>query len=230
MRIDIVRNSAVRSKTFSFFATKALFSASLLLLVEKLFLRFVAIRFHQKALADRLAENKLALKALDRLSNAQPAAPRKSPYITGGKKRGHRSNGGSRSASMDVLNKELGIDSSMEQADANNQPRSLAMGRKRRRKAVAAMIVDQLGDAIGQVALKDSKFNRGGEITGLHSARRLARQLFSTLSNVIPPRNHLIVEGRLTNCFVMSKTLTACTTDFYPYFRSEAEAVSLLDL
>lgn len=57
------------------------------------------------------------------------------------------------------------------------------------------MIVDQLGDVIGQVALKDSKFNRGGELTGLHSARRLARQLFSTLSDVHPARNHLVVEG-----------------------------------
>ena len=97
---------------------------------------------------------------------------------------------------MDVLNKELGIES-VAQADGNAHPKSSSMGRKRRRKAVAAMIVDQLGDAIGQVALKDSKFNRGGEMMGLHSARRLARQLFSTLSNVTPPRDHLIVEGQL---------------------------------
>lgn len=174
---------------------KALFSASLLLLVEKLFLRFVAIRFHQKALADRLAENKLALKALDRLSNAQPTFPRKMPYTSGGKRRGHKSNGNSKSASLDMLNKEMGIETSVEPMGENPLPRQTVMGRKRQRKAVAAMIVDQLGDAIGQVALKNSKFNRGGEITGLHSARRLARQLFSTLSNVNPPRNHLIVEG-----------------------------------
>ena len=67
------------------------------------------------------------------------------------------------------------------------------MGRKRRRKAVAAMIVDQLGDAIGQVALKDSKFNKASELTGLHSARRLARQLFATLSG---NRKYLVVEGQ----------------------------------
>ena len=168
--------------------TKALFSASLLLLVEKLFLRFVAIRFHQKALADRLAENKLALKALDRLSNAQPIQTRKSPYVSADKKRGHMSNSGSRSASMDVLNKELGIESAA-QADGNAHPKSSSMGRKRRWNAVAAMIVDQLGDAIGQAVLKGSKFNRGGEMTGLRSARRLACQLFSTLNNVTPPRD-----------------------------------------
>jgi hypothetical protein len=53
--------------------------------VEKLFLRFVAINFHQRALADRLGENRLGLKALDRLSNAQPAPVKKTPYA----KRGH---------------------------------------------------------------------------------------------------------------------------------------------
>ncbi|KIY60581.1 hypothetical protein CYLTODRAFT_462037, partial [Cylindrobasidium torrendii FP15055 ss-10] len=46
----------------------AFFGCSVLLLAEKLALHPVAIRFHQKALADRLAENQLALRALDRLS------------------------------------------------------------------------------------------------------------------------------------------------------------------
>ena len=153
-------------------------------------LRFIAIRFHQKALADRLAENRLALKALDRLSNAQPTNPRRSAYIGGivGKKRGHKS----QNLSEDMINKEAKLD------DVNNEllkRKNPTSDRKKRKKAVASMIVDQLGDAIGQVALKDSKFNRGGELTGLHSARRLARQLFSTLSDVHPPRNHLVVEG-----------------------------------
>jgi hypothetical protein len=55
----------------------------------------------------------------------------------------------------------------------------------------------QVGGAIGQVALKNSKFNRGGELGGLHSARRLARKLFSALSDVSPMRSHLLVEGNL---------------------------------
>jgi len=63
-----------------------------------------------------------------------------------------------------------------------------------------------LKDAIGQVALKDSKFNRQGEIGSLYSARRLARHLFASLSSVYPPRSHLLPE------------------DFRPYFRSEADA------
>ncbi|KAL5536761.1 hypothetical protein ACEPAF_584 [Sanghuangporus sanghuang] len=191
---------------------QALFASSIILLAEKTFLRFVAIRFHQKALADRLAENKLALKALDRLSNAQPVATKRSPYILN-RRKGHKgSAAGSQSPSMDVINKELGIDggapSEGAATDSAGRVKRTQMGRKRRRKAVGAMIVDQLGDAIGQVALKDSKFNRASELTGLHSAKKLAKQLFSTLSNVHPPRKYLIVE------------------DFEPYFHSKAEAAA----
>ncbi|KAL5492554.1 hypothetical protein ACEPAI_4001 [Sanghuangporus weigelae] len=191
---------------------QALFASSIILLAEKTFLRFVAIRFHQKALADRLAENKLALKALDRLSNAQPIATKRSPYILN-RRKGHKgSTPDSQSPSMDVINKELGIDGGAPfegaATDSAGRVKRTRMGRKRRRKAVGAMIVDQLGDAIGQVALKDSKFNRASELTGLHSAKKLARQLFSTLSNVHPPRKYLIVE------------------DFEPYFHSKAEAAA----
>lgn len=70
----------------------------------------------------------------------------------------------------------------------------------------------QLGDAIGQVALKNSRFNKEVDLSGLSSARRLARKLFAALSDVYPPRSHLVVE------------------DFYPYFRSTAEAVSILGI
>ena len=40
-------------------------------------MQFVAINFHQKALADRLEENRLGLKALDCLSNAHPVVSKK---------------------------------------------------------------------------------------------------------------------------------------------------------
>jgi len=71
---------------------------------------------------------------------------------------------------------------------------------------MASIIVDQVGGAIGQVALKNSKFHRDGEMGGLHSARRLARKLFRSLSDVSPGRSHLVVE------------------DFYPYFNTTSEA------
>jgi hypothetical protein len=61
---------------------------------------------------------------------------------------------------------------------------------------MTSVIVDQVGGAIGQFALKDSKFKqeRG---SGLFSARRLARKLFSGVNESDPPRSHLTVEGRL---------------------------------
>lgn len=71
---------------------------------------------------------------------------------------------------------------------------------------MATVLVDGLGGAIGQVALKDSKLNRAGEFGSLASAGKLARKLFSTLSDVHPPRSHLLVD------------------DFVPYFKSAADA------
>lgn len=73
---------------------------------------------------------------------------------------------------------------------------SNAERRKRRKTAVAAVIVDGLGGAIGQVALKNSKFNQGELGGSLISAGKIARKLFSALSDVHPPRAHLVVEGR----------------------------------
>ncbi|RDB20890.1 hypothetical protein Hypma_011984 [Hypsizygus marmoreus] len=191
---------------------QSLFAASIILLVEKLFLQFVAINFHQKALADRLAENRLGLKALDRLSNAQPTFVKKSPYA----KRGHKSP----SASVDLFGiPQRGHKSAQNSAEGSPAPSeghapaetpSKASRRhdrqRRRRKAMASVIVDQVGGAISSVALKNSKFHQEGEIGGLHSARRLARKLFSALSDVGPARSHLTVD------------------DFVPYFRSTAEA------
>jgi hypothetical protein len=76
---------------------KALFSAGIILFAEKLCLQWVAINFHQKALADRLVENQLGLKALDRLSNAPAMTTKKSPYT----KRGHKATGST--ATFDLL-------------------------------------------------------------------------------------------------------------------------------
>ncbi|THH32364.1 hypothetical protein EUX98_g1804 [Antrodiella citrinella] len=215
---------------------QALFSAGLLLLAEKVFLRYVAINFHRKAIAERLAENKLGLAALDRLSNAQPSASHKrNPYAAN--RRGHKSLG-----SLDILgfgNKshaKIPTTSSSGQASTSGSPiidkngnghRSTpsaesnaikklkahnAERRKRKRNAVTSVLVDGLGGAIGQVALKDSKLNRAGQFGTLASAGKLARKLFSTLSDVHPARSHLVVD------------------DFIPYFKSAADAQSAFNL
>jgi hypothetical protein len=67
-------------------SSKVLLAAAIIFFVEKLFLNVVAINFHQKALADRLEENRLGLKALDSLSKAHPVASKKAPHH----KRGHK--------------------------------------------------------------------------------------------------------------------------------------------
>jgi hypothetical protein len=165
---------------------QALFSAGMLLLAEKLFLQFVAINFHEKALSDRLAENRLGLKALDRLSNAQPSPTRRGVY-----KSGHKSTG----SSMDWTK---GTKSTTTLKNADRQ--------RKRKKAIANVIVDQVSGAIESVALRDSKFNRDGLMGGLDSARKLARKLFGALDK---GRSHLVVE------------------DFYPYFKTTADAVCI---
>lgn len=194
---------------------QALFAAGIILFVEKLCLQWVAINFHQKALADRLAENQLGLKALDRLSNAPAIIPtKKFPYS----RRGHKSTGST--ATVDLLStphhSPLGGSKSTEMPLRKGQDTPMSESKtflpksgrppKRRKKQMASVIVDQVGGALGQVAFKNSKFNKGGDFGGLHSARRLARKLFGALSNVKPPRSHLVVE------------------DFYPYFRTTTDA------
>ena len=87
----------------------------------------------------------------------------------------------------------------------------------------------KVGGAIGQFALKNSKFYKQGDFTGLDSARKLARKLFSVLSDVKLAKSHLVVEGKFYNpphCILV--LVLNDTSDFYPYFRSTSEAVSIV--
>ncbi|KAF8556998.1 hypothetical protein OG21DRAFT_428682 [Imleria badia] len=207
---------------------QALFTAAVILFVEKLFLRFVAINFHQRALADRLAENRLGLKALDRLSNAHPVSTNRK---TAHGKKGHRNPLSSIGASLELggltsawthRKDPNGVSTSSSQygspaherdeSVAHHPPEKKRHGlsrgetRRRRHRFMASIIVDNVGGAIGQVALKNSKLHKDGELGGLHSARKLAKKLFEGLKATNPERSHLVVE------------------DFYPYFRSTSEA------
>ncbi|PFH45314.1 hypothetical protein AMATHDRAFT_71842 [Amanita thiersii Skay4041] len=187
---------------------QALFATSIVFLVEKLFLHFIAMNFHQKSLAERLAENKLGLKALERLSNAQPTL-KKNMYW----KRGHKGPGSLGTSAAVSIGQDCG------QSNHGNDQKTSEMNEKGtlmtylkpkrqpgKSKPMASVIVDQVSEAIEHVALKNSRINKEGEIGGLSSARKLARKLFSVLSDVAPPRTHLLVE------------------DFYPYFRTTTEA------
>lgn len=202
---------------------QALFAAGIILFAEKLFLRFVAINFHQRALADRLAENRLGLKALDHLSNAQSAPVKKTPYGKSGhghlsslgtafdlstfQSKGHRQDDGAApgqaSAAFSSSHEKNEPDHETHKHKTHNRPEkkrhtSRAESSRRRRKFMATIIIDQLTDAIGQVALKNSKLHRGGDIHGLDSARKLAKKLFDALNVTSPGRSHLVVEGRLS--------------------------------
>ena len=187
---------------------QALFSAAVIFLVEKIFLQYVAIQFHKKALAERLAENRLALKCLDRLSNAQPVQ-RKSGVPIFGRRKGQNkdSPSSSRGASVDKLRmypREKSGTLSDEDTSSNEkhekhplkgrQKKEQKKEQKKKRKIMKKLMLDQLGDAIGQLALKDSKMNRDYDVNGLWSARRLARKLFITLSATEPQRAHLLVK------------------------------------
>jgi hypothetical protein len=191
------------------------------MLVEKTFLQFVAISFHRKALADRLAENQLGLKALDRLSNAQPAPVKRPPHSTRGHK--HRTMASVGFSARKATNEELsngrtsapGSPIPDEKSGHLTRHRSGHAERKRkRRKAMASIIVDQVGSAIGQVTLKDSKFNRQGDMGGLSSARRLARKLFASLSDVTPRRSHLVVDGEYSLSTLSDLELRIFKTSF----------------
>ena len=79
-----------------------------------------------------------------------------------------------------------------EKSSSGKSPKKDSDRKQKRRKAMASIIVDQVGGAIGQVAFKNT--SREGNLA---SARKLARKLFGALSDVYPPRSHLIVEGML---------------------------------
>jgi hypothetical protein len=184
-------------------------------LVEKVFLQYVAIQFHKKALAERLAENRLALKYLDRLSNAQPIQRKNGPGAAiFGKRKGHpkdspsSSRGGStdklrmypRGRSGTISDEDISSNEKHEKQPLKSRQKKKEQKKeqKKKRNTMKKLMLDQLGDAIGQLALKDSKLNRDYDVNGLWSARRLARKLFVTLSATEPQRAHLIVKGELT--------------------------------
>jgi len=133
--------------------TKALFCAGIILFVEKLCLQWVAINFHQKALADRLAENQLGLKALDRLSDAPAMVPTKKSTYT---KRGHKAAGST--AAFDLLSTQHQTPPGSTSTDTPpykgqntptlDQPKMSLHNSsrlpKRRKKKMASVIVDQV--------------------------------------------------------------------------------------
>ncbi|KAG8959884.1 hypothetical protein FRC05_007222 [Tulasnella sp. 425] len=170
---------------------QAIFVAAIILLAEKVFVRIIAIQFHQKALADRLHENRIALKVLDKLSTAIPQFP----IATKKKKKNRHSPGNSLDAGM-VLGFAVPISFGVVKGGANKKEYAVTkegsaegtkmeadgttkVKRTKKSKAVADVLVDQLvdlKDAIGLVALKDSKFNKEGEIDNGEISKKEMRE------------------------------------------------------
>jgi hypothetical protein len=163
---------------------QALFSASILLLAEKVFLRYVAINFHRRALADRITENQLGLRALDRLSNATPnPAIRRHPYGNAAKK-GHRSSALIGAQASSSTSSPINEKDETQLEESGSKGKKELRQRRKQRSTVASVIVENLG------LMKNQR-----QASTMYSASKLARKLFSTLSAVYPPRDHLLVEG-----------------------------------
>src|SRR5258705_8060101 len=131
---------------------KALVASGIVLFIEKLFLQFVAINFHEEALAERIAESKLGLKALDHLSNAPITHAKKSPRKLEGMKNPtplNYSNAG-RIEKEDSLATEIFPVKEEDNSNVKNDRSpslipSSQKKRKKKRKNVTSVIVDQVG-------------------------------------------------------------------------------------
>lgn len=178
---------------------QALFSATVLLLVEKVFLQYVAINFHRRALADRIAENQLGLRALDRLSNA---TPNRTP-MNRGHKHGHRPQSRSGSGAVSSVVPSTSTSPTLrdeaehirlEKAAHKAQRRSERDEDRRRGRIRVKNAAIVVGDAFTSMALKHTRHDR--EVGAIYSASKLARKLFSTLQG---DDALLTVEGESAN-------------------------------
>lgn len=211
---------------------RSLFATSIILLVEKVILQFIAINFHKTAVKDRLEQNQKALKALDKLHESKYLMqkrrfnPMRSRPVSPGFKQAY---GGQHSAkqSRDGLG---GYFPAAQQADSNPEKRANAQNlhhhphmhlhrnddgtrtptehetQKRERKTNVAA---QISDAIAMATMKDSKLYKGSQLGSQRSARKLAKLLFTNLSD---SKSTLVAE------------------DFVPYFKSDEEAREAFNL
>ncbi|SNX87399.1 uncharacterized protein MEPE_06109 [Melanopsichium pennsylvanicum] len=211
-----------------FLLIRSLFATSIILLAEKVALQFVAINFHKTAVKDRLDQNQKALRALDKLHESKYLQQRRrfNPMRSRPASPGYKQAYGQHAAkhSRDGLG---GYFAPSQQTDTNAQvqegeKRHSHMGlhrhhegthvpteheaRKRERKANLAL---QISEAIAMATLKDSKLYKGNQIGSQRSARKLAKVLFTNLSD---HKSTLVAE------------------DFVPYFKSEEEAREAFNL
>lgn len=215
-----------------FLVLKALFATSIILLVEKIILQFVAINFHKTAVKDRLETNQKALKALEKLheskylqQRAKRSAwnPMRSRPTTPGATNAYShhakpSRDGLGGYFPPAAQAETGSGNEHGEKQSNEEHHhkhpSLHLHRRhnadgtlteheKRKSERRANFASQISDAIATATLKNSKLYKGTGYGSARQARKLAKLLFTNLSS---QRSTLVAE------------------DFIPYFKSEEEA------
>lgn len=217
-----------------FLIIRALFATSIILLVEKVALQFIAINFHKTAVKDRLEQNQNALKALDKLHESKylmhkhtrtrfnpmrsrPASPGyKHAYSQHAAKQSRDGLGGYFAAPQQA---DAATAAQSEEKLASGHHHHFSMHRNRdgaqpsehqaRKNDRKTNIASQISEAIAMATMKDSKLYKGSQLGSQRSARKLAKLLFNNLSD-------------------HKSTLVA--QDFVPYFKSEEEAREAFNL
>lgn len=202
-------------------------------------MHFVANNFHRKALADRWTENRLGLRALDRLSNAHPIPVKKTLG-----KRGHRSPGSNflspRPTQNDNSSQTWDIQSEKDKPFLNKDRKS-PKRRQKPKKAMASVIVDQVSyiTILSAILLISSDVGRRCHRAGCpkrFQVQQRGRDWWFTFSaktcTEIVQRFEQCLSAKISpSCrrYIRSNFFfynSFANQDFYPYFRSTAEAVS----
>lgn len=207
-----------------FYVIKSLFATSVILLVEKIALQFVAINFHKTAVKDRLEQNQQALKALDKLHDSKylqqrrrfnpmrsrPASPGYKQAYDGQRKQSRDGLGGyfppadnseeaRVNAEKESHNRHFPSMHLHHHTDGTNSPSD----HEKRKTFRKANLAAQISEAVAMATLKDSKLYKGTQLGSQRSARKLAKLLFTNLAD---NKSALVAE------------------DFIPYFKTEDEA------
>lgn len=213
-------------------AVRAIFTAALVLLIEKTLLQLIALNFHETAVKDRLHVNQHALKVVDTLFDATRTSRlartfrsnsgnqsssglvrcfsnlnrSKSQLAESGEGRRnhlHRSESSHSQASHHHLEKAVSAETLLDTHVDESPSGPTYPPRQSARKARKAKMALQLNELVAMTSLSPETLYKS-RWASQDSARRVARRLFLGLA---PQRR---------------KTLTA--EDFLPYFDSKAEA------
>lgn len=208
-----------------FMVIRALFATSIILVTEKVALQFIAINFHKTAVKDRLEQNQKALKALDKLHESkylhQRSARRFNPMRSRPNSPGYKQAYANHSAkqSREALTSYFPPAQQAEPNANDEKHRSLFHHHRdgtktptehdQRKNERKANFASQITEAIAMATLKDSKLYKGNQLGSQRSARKLAKLLFTNLSD---NKSTLVAE------------------DFLPYFKTEEEAREAFNL